>query len=1309
MNSVFRSIPALLSAGIALVPPAQAALLVYQGFNYGNSAGSLLTVGASDWTTSSDCAPLYTSTSLGYGNLVTTGGSVQTVATWGNGSTKTATQDFPDIDISSKTELWVSMLVQAPTAVTATGSQAAFGFNIKRNAWGGAVNNTLGKAWGNNTALVSSFPGTQNIAAADYATMGTTTMLVVVHLRQNAAGELWANPAIGGNAPAPGTGQALESGGNFTSLNSLSLSFLNQTLAFDELRIGDTFADVTPTAATGPDMPGILYYQGFSYGPKPGALTAFSGSDWTLTGDVAPLYSPRGFTHPIIGGHGGSLFTSDSYGSGGTRRIEQALNVNLAGQSEVWVGMLLAMVNRPAASTYADVTLLVQKETWQSATGFSISKAWSDVSGLRHAGTLISGAEFTEDIERPMQVVYRLAKGYAPEFWVNPSSTPIPGTGQVIGGVVSNLTKLTGCQISFGSMGLHVDEIVVAENYAAITSLLSKPVEPSGAVLIDFGAATLPTTAAGWNNITNNYDTTGVYSLVDSGDGLSSGVTLRLLSGFGGVNTDGVDASIAGFVATAVKDTFYSGGTATPALQLAGFDPATRYAFTFSASRGGVGDARVTRYTLAGTDTAFASLNASNNATQVAVIPNAQPDATGRFTLTVSKDPANTNVSGYFYLGGLKIEPVSTTLIAPLTISGDQYVDPAGQPVRLWGVNAVAFFPNREMAEGYADKLAEMGVNCVRWHHLQRRSLDWNTKSRIAALSTYATDSRTPDALAWDRFDYLNAKLRERGIYIMVSAVFSREYHPGDVAVMPVNGADDAAWSDAMTVMNSSQDYVDPATGAVTPAWQFSIDKRKMLHVFDERVARLSEEFTGELLDHVNPYTGVKYGEDPQVIAVELLNEFSSEYVIDAGNRFVRMESGVNRLAYWNDRLLQKWADHANAHGVTPGDFYNPATTAQRQARSDFLDALDRTYAQRMKTLIASLGYAKPVVFSNLWRGERPLKLNAEENSHIEDHTYSDPFLVNGPDDWIRSLGKSVIAGKPFFIGEINQREGSSYSSVDDPRRTMLPATLSTYAAQQGWSGFAWFAMNHGDSSVDFVGRGQQVSRNRNLGSLINDQMQLDHMKTGSRIFRRGLFARSSSPQTLRVDEPIWQWTYPGLMAAKYSYQPGWQSVNEIRKAFGPKPSGQDTAAFMVSGPSGNPLVSDSGEIRKDTVRKQLTGAVSQAEVFSGNLDAGAPAGLQRLQINATSGFATVMLVTEDKLALGASEHLLLSRTHINASGVDVAGPGLTLLGLKTPSGGKVWRFTADGATQTLTMSGSALVLPSTGDWRQAELKLIMP
>jgi hypothetical protein len=53
-------------------------------------------------------------------------------------------------------------------------------------------------------------------------------------------------------------------------------------------------------------------------------------------------------------------------------------------------------------------------------------------------------------------------------------------------------------------------------------------------------------------------------------------------------------------------------------------------------------------------------------------------------------------------------------------------------------------------------------VNLVRPHHLLRPSRDWNPAMASGALALYQENSRAPDPVAWERFDYLNAALRRQ-------------------------------------------------------------------------------------------------------------------------------------------------------------------------------------------------------------------------------------------------------------------------------------------------------------------------------------------------------------------------------------------------------------------------------------------------------------------------------------------------------------------------------------------------------------------
>jgi len=182
--------------------------------------------------------------------------------------------------------------------------------------------------------------------------------------------------------------------------------------------------------------------------------------------------------------------------------------------------------------------------------------------------------------------------------------------------------------------------------------------------------------------------------------------------------------------------------------------------------------------------------------------------------------------------------PPARAAVAPLQIQGQDFIDPDGHRVRFWGVNLVAFYPTHAAAEKFAANLASRGINLVRWHHMNRASLDWNWQSEIPALLDYDSGtSRTPNSAAWDRFDYLNAELARHGIYIMLATHWTRDYLPADVSIMHTTTEDDNQWSAAM------QDLVKLDNND----WGAAFDLKKLLPVIDERAARLEEEFLSRL------------------------------------------------------------------------------------------------------------------------------------------------------------------------------------------------------------------------------------------------------------------------------------------------------------------------------------------------------------------------------------------------------------------------------------------------------------------------------
>ncbi|HCE43154.1 MAG TPA: hypothetical protein DET40_06380 [Lentisphaeria bacterium] len=636
----------------------------------------------------------------------------------------------------------------------------------------------------------------------------------------------------------------------------------------------------------------------------------------------------------------------------------------------------------------------------------------------------------------------------------------------------------------------------------------------------------------------------------------------------------------------------------------------------------------------------------------------------------------------------LQTKALAPVAIRPLKIKDEKFVDADGNAVNFWGVNLCSFFPDRDLADKTAANLASLGVNMVRPHHTMRPSKDWNSQGPIA-LAKYNGNSRDMDLDAWDRFDYLNAKLREKGIYLSLAVWWSRNYEPADVSIKKVSDADDKAWSDAVKEMNSWH-------------WQKAFDPRKLMAMFDERSFLLNAEFAKFMLTRVNKYSGISYGKDPQVMSLEFLNECDPEYILVCKNVFPE---------YFKKELVAKLDAFVQGKDAKTFDFYNMVNNEQKQLFSEFCGFLIQDFSRRMTQAVREYGYDGPVIFSNLWESETNLNARSTTDSYIEDHCYGNPFPVEKKDDLFFSKTKGILKGKPFIVGEMNMSEDQKVIKEKAPVRSMLPLAISAYGSLQDWAGVTWFAWNHGARDVGADGWAKNKSRAPSIGTLCGDGVFLDHFRTTGIIFRNGYVKGSSVAITLTVDAPYFPAGYQEMIRGKYNIKPGWQNIHKVRKSYGPMPSGQKTAEWMTAEPAGEILKSDTGEIIKDISRKQLTVSAPKAEGFSGYLDDKAPEGLKVINIRKVNGFATVVLVPLDDKPITQSSHLLISRTYTVADGSESDDLSIVLKGL--PANSK-WSFSptrsrgaaTDPDVPSVTAGAeSALVVPS-GNWTECELEL---
>lgn len=586
------------------------------------------------------------------------------------------------------------------------------------------------------------------------------------------------------------------------------------------------------------------------------------------------------------------------------------------------------------------------------------------------------------------------------------------------------------------------------------------------------------------------------------------------------------------------------------------------------------------------------------------------------------------------------MQQIKAQSIEPLTSKGNAFVNAQGQSVRFWGTNLVALYPSKQQAQQIANDLAYHQINLARPHHMMRPSRDWVWQSKVATLNNYTDgNTRKPDKDAWDRFDYLNAKLRKKGIYLMFAGRWSRNYLPYDVDVLETTDEDAAAWIMAMEAFNKRH-------------WKKNLDSRKLLPMVDERVAALDMEFIKQTLTHVNPYTKLAYAKDPQVVTYEVTNEYSSEYTLICTNTLTE---------YFQNKLIAKWEAFAKAAGLAePGDLYKARSTEHKNVRAAFFLDLDEQYFIKMKKAIRDTGFKGAITFSNLWRGESALKMHADHADYIEDHAYVNPRVVDSREDFIYQKSKTILANKPYIIGEFNESEGGRIKT-EGPYRSQLALAAAVYGVHQGIDGIVWFAWQHGDRDLTAQGTAKKSTREPHLGTMVADEMMRDHLRTTGLIFRHALVDPSSHPINFAVGKPHLGTDYNAMMRPNKTYRAGWQSIHAFGKSFDPPTAAILTHKAMRSEPA-SPIVSDTKQIIKDIDNKQLRIIAPKVEAFSGDMNSSSwDNGYQHLSVINHNGFATVILVPEDLKPLKESKSLLISRTMLDQKAKEVESLNITI------------------------------------------------
>ena len=103
--------------------------------------------------------------------------------------------------------------------------------------------------------------------------------------------------------------------------------------------------------------------------------------------------------------------------------------------------------------------------------------------------------------------------------------------------------------------------------------------------------------------------------------------------------------------------------------------------------------------------------------------------------------------------------------------SGGHLVTPDGKRFRIWGVNLPVrgTVPEKANAAIIAANIARLGINCVRFHFLDRPAPD-------GIIDPNRDDTRSFDPVYIDRLDFFISELKKRGIYADLNLNAGRTY-----------------------------------------------------------------------------------------------------------------------------------------------------------------------------------------------------------------------------------------------------------------------------------------------------------------------------------------------------------------------------------------------------------------------------------------------------------------------------------------------------------------------------------------------------
>ena len=575
-----------------------------------------------------------------------------------------------------------------------------------------------------------------------------------------------------------------------------------------------------------------------------------------------------------------------------------------------------------------------------------------------------------------------------------------------------------------------------------------------------------------------------------------------------------------------------------------------------------------------------------------------------------------------------------------------------GKRWRIWGQHFEhsMSLPPMDLAPIIARRLGKFGINCLRLHFL-----DSSWPNGILMRNTTSTRALDPEAMA--RFDWFVACCKREGVYLDLNL------HVGRV------------FSD-----------LDGVQQAATVGWG------KPINYFDEWLISLQKEYARQVLEHVNPFTGNRYAEEPAIALIEITNENG---LIEQWFRdLLRGENTARRTnwgdippayakkldALWNAWLARKYPDRLALSAAWDGDLrdhedvtrgsvrrlrrdeFDATAAARFRDEVSFYSSIERQFFGEMKSFLRGELGARQLILGTsdhhpAWSGLPLAAANTtldltDSHSYWQHPTYANaqgpgvpPYsyvgnqaMVDDPDhSSVAHLSRAAVEGYPHICSEVNE------PCPNDSAAEFIPI-IAAYARFQDWDGVIFY--NYGMWNgpywredawsrqelaywFDFANHPVKMAQTA-LGALtfLRGDVAAAH-ETVARCLPRERVLESVREPGTRERHPYWQPGLPGRLAL----------VHRTRIA------DLDAAALSpaegeVALP-GERIVSDTGELTWENVPddgRVLIDAPRQQAII-GRVGRRAT---RNLILDVTSAFAAVQLASLDDREISHADRLLL-------------------------------------------------------------------